>query len=150
MDSGDNISRAAVEAVLERRLILPRARRWARVADELGDVLEAIRSIPPSPVEGEGLREAASKVCWFDWSDNDEDAVRAMDELRAALSPQSPTGEEKVEKATCPKCGNSWFNTQGYKGEVEAICGECGEPHWKTFKASYHMSQCEARAKENT
>ena len=29
------------------------------------------------------LIEAAKKVCWFDWSvNNDEDAVRAVDKLR--------------------------------------------------------------------
>lgn len=31
------------------------------------------------------LRRAAEAVCWFDWSDNDEDAVRAIADLRAAL-----------------------------------------------------------------
>jgi Lar family restriction alleviation protein len=31
------------------------------------------------------LRAAAERVCWFDWSDNDMDAVAAMDALRAAL-----------------------------------------------------------------
>lgn len=31
------------------------------------------------------LRSAAERVCWFDWSDNDPDAVHAIDRLRLAL-----------------------------------------------------------------
>lgn len=34
------------------------------------------------------LRAAAERVCWFDWStDNDPDAVKAIDDLRAAITP---------------------------------------------------------------
>lgn len=36
--------------------------------------------------EVEALREKAAAVIWFDWSDNDSDAVAAMDALRAALA----------------------------------------------------------------
>jgi hypothetical protein len=32
------------------------------------------------------VRAAADRVCWFDWSENDEDAVRAVAELRTALA----------------------------------------------------------------
>jgi len=32
------------------------------------------------------LRKAAERVCWFDWSGNDADAVRAIDDLRSALA----------------------------------------------------------------
>jgi hypothetical protein len=35
--------------------------------------------------ENERLHYLAAKVCWFDWSDNDADAVAAIDELRSAL-----------------------------------------------------------------
>ncbi|WP_035670071.1 hypothetical protein [Bradyrhizobium liaoningense] len=35
------------------------------------------------------LRAAAERVCWFDWSDNDMDAVAAMDALRKALTHSS-------------------------------------------------------------
>jgi hypothetical protein len=31
------------------------------------------------------LREAAERVCWFDWSDNDMDAVAAIEALRKAV-----------------------------------------------------------------
>ncbi|EBY7415692.1 hypothetical protein D6J61_25750 [Salmonella enterica subsp. enterica serovar Alachua] len=31
------------------------------------------------------VRKAAEKVVWFDWSDNDDDAVKAVSDLRAAL-----------------------------------------------------------------
>ncbi len=39
------------------------------------------------------IEEAAREVCWFDWSDNDEDAVATIDKLRDALGPKSPIGE---------------------------------------------------------
>jgi len=32
--------------------------------------------------EIERLRAAAERVCWFDWSSNDADAVTAIDDLR--------------------------------------------------------------------
>lgn len=35
--------------------------------------------------DNERLRALASKVCWFDWSSNDADAVAAIEELRRAL-----------------------------------------------------------------
>lgn len=39
--------------------------------------------------ENSRLRAAAGRVCWFDWStDNDPDAVAAVDELRRALEQQ--------------------------------------------------------------
>ncbi len=33
----------------------------------------------------ERLRAASEAVCWFDWSDNDNDAVAAVAALRAVL-----------------------------------------------------------------
>lgn len=41
------------------------------------------------------LRAAAERVVWFDWSDNDADAVAAIDSLRAMLaaSPAVQGGE---------------------------------------------------------
>lgn len=33
--------------------------------------------------ELEEIRIAAREVCWFDWSENDEDAVEAVDKLRS-------------------------------------------------------------------
>lgn len=35
--------------------------------------------------ENDRLRAAAERVCWFDWSGNDSDAVAAVDALREAL-----------------------------------------------------------------
>lgn len=46
------------------------------------DELEAMRT----PAQGSQLRAAAERVCWFDWSDNDMDAVAAIDALRKALA----------------------------------------------------------------
>ena len=33
------------------------------------------------------LHEAARKVAWFEWSDNDQDAVDAVQDMREALKP---------------------------------------------------------------
>lgn len=41
----------------------------------------------------ERLRAAAKGVCWFDWSDNDDDAVEAIEKLRAALTPPAMNQE---------------------------------------------------------
>jgi len=38
--------------------------------------------------EIERLRAAAERVCWFDWSGNDDDAVAAVEELRRVLEPK--------------------------------------------------------------
>lgn len=40
------------------------------------------RHSPPASA----IREAAKRVIWFDWSENDPDAVAAIDGLRAALA----------------------------------------------------------------
>ena len=47
----------------------------------------ATRGLAQSP----SLRAAAERVCWFDWSDNDMDAVAAIDALRKAIIAQPPT-----------------------------------------------------------
>lgn len=44
----------------------------------------------PDPIRGdlaeiERLRAAAKRVCWFDWCENDDDAVAAIEELRHVL-----------------------------------------------------------------
>lgn len=39
--------------------------------------------------EKEELREAAKAVVWYDWSDNDEDAVRSIERLRALVREQN-------------------------------------------------------------
>ncbi len=36
------------------------------------------------------LRAAAERVCWFDWSGNDTDAVAAIDALRKAVADTRP------------------------------------------------------------
>lgn len=41
----------------------------------------------------EELRALAGRVCWFDWSDNDSDAVAAIQALRAALAKNPGPGE---------------------------------------------------------
>src|SRR5688572_30463319 len=51
----------------------------------------------PAPTDqaGERVREAARAVVWFDWSDNDPDAVAAIERLRAALT-RAPSGTADV------------------------------------------------------
>lgn len=45
------------------------------------------------------VRAAAERVCWFDWSDNDMDAVAAIDALRKAItSPVSSTDQREGGK----------------------------------------------------
>lgn len=56
----------------------------------LSEIDKALRSVAPTPPSGEGdrmkeLEAAAEAVCWFDWSDNDSDAVAAIARLRALL-----------------------------------------------------------------
>ncbi len=58
---------------------------------------------PPAPAGSESaastkLREAAEAVIWFDWSDNDADAVVAIDTLRAALASTAGDEKEKMGK----------------------------------------------------
>lgn len=57
-------------------------REWRpMLTDE--DILRA--EIARLKAADEKLRAAAKDVCWFDWSDNDDDAVEAIEKLRAAL-----------------------------------------------------------------
>ena len=59
--------------------MIPAARgEWVRF-----DAYAALRA------EVERLRGAAERVCWFDWCDNDDDAVDAISDLRAALTAPS-------------------------------------------------------------
>ena len=47
------------------------------------------------------VETAAAAVCWFDWSENDDDAVSAVAELRAQLGPvraKAPVGRNDEQK----------------------------------------------------
>jgi hypothetical protein len=49
------------------------------------------------------LRDAARGVVRFDWSDNDDDAVNAIDRLQDAVADTMP---EKITRQNfCPDCG---------------------------------------------
>jgi hypothetical protein len=48
------------------------------------------------------IRQAAERVCWFDWSSNDSDAVASIEALRRALGQGGKSGgnansDEKYE-----------------------------------------------------
>lgn len=56
---------------------------------ELASAMKAADEYAPRALAAEAerdrLRALAERVCWFDWSANDEDAVQAIADLRAAL-----------------------------------------------------------------
>jgi hypothetical protein len=58
------------------------------------DYSDSIHKTSPVRTERDELAEAAKHVCWFDWSDNDDDAVEAIEELRRALAAQ-PAPDQK-------------------------------------------------------
>lgn len=46
---------------------------------------------PDAGLAQDAVRAAAERVCWFDWSDNDMDAVAAIDALRKAITSSVPS-----------------------------------------------------------
>lgn len=60
-------------------------------ADEIERLTERCEAykgqVEAGAAEIERLRKTAEAVCWFDWSDNDDDAVAAIDNLRRLLLP---------------------------------------------------------------
>ena len=82
------------------------------------------------------LRIAAKAVCWFDWSDNDADAVRAINQLRSVLGVRSVqiNGGESA-RARAPEYAHP-EGRQNKSGERVAdsatppplsFCGRCDE-----------------------
>lgn len=53
--------------------------------DDRNVVRERAEALEAKLAAAEKVREAAEHVVWFDWSDNDDDAVKAVSDLRAAL-----------------------------------------------------------------
>lgn len=49
-------------------------------------LLATLRELAAKKAEIKWLRDAAERVCRFDWSSNDNDAVAAVDDLRRALN----------------------------------------------------------------
>jgi hypothetical protein len=56
-------------------------------------------SRPAPAARGEELRAAAERVCWYDWSDNDRDAVQAIEALRKALASR-PAPQAQIAEMT--------------------------------------------------
>lgn len=54
----------------------------------------------------DAVRAAAERVCWFDWSDNDMDAVAAIDALRKAITSSVPSTAQREPMAWCEKCSD--------------------------------------------
>lgn len=95
-------------------------------AEELESCLRAHLPIllheaqPLLGVERQELRDAAEHVCWFDWSGNDEDAVKAVDDLRTVLALLPHTGQPGKEEAFCTSCGASepdWNAARAFDAE---------------------------------
>ncbi|WP_247997713.1 hypothetical protein [Brucella tritici] len=64
-----------------------------RVAANLGSEVNRklalqVVSLEAKLAAAEKVRKAAEHVVWFDWSDNDDDAVKAVSDLRSALEGQ--------------------------------------------------------------
>lgn len=53
----------------------------------------------------DAVRAAAERVCWFDWSDNDMDAVAAIDALRKAITSSVPSTEPRWEDRRIEETG---------------------------------------------
>lgn len=84
------LGRRSTEQAAEIERLQADNRRWSKVADErskencaLRQENERLRALTTR------LRTAAESVCWFDWSNNDRDAVEAITELRLALEQAS-------------------------------------------------------------
>lgn len=61
----------------------------SEVLKRLGSVIKE-RTSDPGKIDSESaLHAAAERVCWFDWSDNDPDAVQAIAYLRAVVRPKT-------------------------------------------------------------
>lgn len=75
------------------------------------DRIDARRDLEP-------IVTAARKVCWFDWSDNDPDAVAAIDALRVML-----------DEASVQNCGHGHVRPRpdGVKARCggPALCAKC-------------------------
>lgn len=57
------------------------------MSDKDAEIASLLNVLADTRTENMRLRVLAEAVCWFDWSDNDADAVQAIDALRAALYP---------------------------------------------------------------
>lgn len=74
-------------------------RTAARMFEDASNAWQA-RAVK-AEAEVERLRAAAERVCWFDWSSNDEDAVDAINALRDALRAITPSRayEQSADRA---------------------------------------------------
>lgn len=98
--------------------------RWEHfqsLASEHRDQIE--RQLAERDADLARVRAAAERVCWFDWSDNDDDAVRSVDDLRAALAGSGdgwpvPDGWKLVPEKITPAIGHA----------LESNFAECSPP----------------------
>jgi hypothetical protein len=79
---------------------------WNRATAGMKKRDAKIASLTGAPAQGVALRDAAERVCWFDWSDNDRDAAAAVDELRRVLASQpSPAATVETSQFETTKAG---------------------------------------------
>ena len=66
-------------------------KRRGKPAELAASLEHALWHLGTALEENERLRAAAERVVGFDWSDNDDDAVAAIDELRKVLANEQET-----------------------------------------------------------
>lgn len=84
--------------------------------EQMRNILTAALGAGPAQ---DAVRAAAERVCWFDWSDNDMDAVAAIDALRKAITSSAPSTTQAVPR--CEIC--DWPLAES--AEKGCIPGDC-------------------------
>lgn len=90
------IAPGELERVAKAAIAASSSVNWRRRAERMADmhrdmcVVAGTFQSEAERLSGEflSLRRAAERVCWFDWSGNDPDAVQAVEELRRTLGDQ--------------------------------------------------------------
>lgn len=103
----------------------------AAQADFEKSIRPALSSSPTPVGVSEAMKAAAERVVWFDWSDNDSDAVAAIEALRqalAALRSQPPAPKEPAPGVT----------------EADKIIGQIEErfPGWRGYRDLIDCIDC--------
>lgn len=91
--------------------------------------------------ENVGLLRAAIAVCWFDWSENDTDAVEAIDRLGKAIRSLNKTGldsEKTAESEHSPSTLNAETECLDCKGSGENLSNPMSAGQCNSCEGSGH------------